>query len=142
MGDETESVPEEQSDVALITHRRLLIQMAVLTVLMTILGLIIVSARFAFGIFIGGLVSFANYFWLKDMLRRLFEKVEGRGGSMIWLSVQYALRYVLLGAGLYSIFRTDAFPVIAVLVGLGSFALAVVSEGLFNIFTTFNRKEI
>ena len=141
MGELTEPVPEEQPGVAVISHRRLLIQMAAVTVLMSLVVLFAVSARFAGGILAGGILAFANYFWLKSSLRALFSH-PGEGTGAVLLSLKYILRYALLGAVLYAIFITGAFPVVAVVAGLGSFALAVVSEGLYNIFSTFNRREI
>jgi hypothetical protein len=52
------------------------------------------------------------------------------------LAIKYMLRYAAIGAVLLLIFLTDLLPVAAVIAGLAAFAVAVVVQGLRNIFTS------
>jgi hypothetical protein len=141
MGELIESVPEAQSGIAELSHRRLLIEMAVVAIAGFLILLVAGYARFAVGFVFGSLLSFANYFWLKNSIRKLFGRAI-YGTNPTLLAIVYILRYVLLGAVLYLIFVTDILPVVAVVLGLGSFVIAVMIEGFYNIFSTFNKKEI
>jgi len=141
MGELTESVPEGQPGIAELSHRRLLIEMAAVAIAGFLILLVAGYAGFAMGFMVGGLLSFVNYFWLKNSIRKLFERAI-HGTNPALLTIVYILRYVLLGAVLYLIYLTDILPVVAVVLGLGSFVIAVMIEGFYNIFSTFNKKEI
>ena len=141
MGELSQPVSYEQRSFSEISHRRLLIEMAAITAVGFLIILALGYVKFAFGFVFGSLLSFANYFWLKNSLRKLFERAID-GTSPALLAIVYIFRYVLLGAVLYLIFVTDILPVVAVVLGLGSFVFAVMIEGFYNIFSTFNKKEI
>jgi hypothetical protein len=140
MGELTQSMHQEESAVAQLSHRRLLIDMVVVTVAGFLVLLVAGYVGFAFGFVVGSLLSFANYFWLKNSIRKLFERAID-GTSPALLAMVYFFRYVLLAAVLYLIYVTNALPVVAVVVGLGCFVFAVMIEGFYNIFSTFNKKE-
>src|SRR5215213_156784 len=135
MGELTESVPEGQPGVAELSHRRLLIEMAAVAIAGFLILLVAGYAGLAMGFMVGGLLSFVNYFWLKNSIRKLFESAI-HGTNPALLTIVYILRYVLLGAVLYLIYLTDILPVVAVVLGLGSFVIAVMIEGFYNIFST------
>jgi hypothetical protein len=142
MGELSESVPEEQPPgIGLISHRRLLIEMAIVVIAGSMIMLALLSWNYAAGFIVGGLLSFANYLWLKGSLRKLFDRAD-EGTSTALLALVYIFRYFLLGLAVYLIYLTGAFPVVAVVLGLGSFAIAVLIEGFYNIFSTFNKREI
>ncbi|MEP6787733.1 MAG: hypothetical protein ABJB40_04835, partial [Acidobacteriota bacterium] len=52
------------------------------------------------------------------------------------LAAKYILRYAALGVVLLLIYKVDVFPVAAVILGLASFAFAVVLQGLKNIISS------
>lgn len=138
MAENSEPVSAEQPAVAKLSHRRILITMAVIAVLCSIAGLIFVSGRFAAGVLIGGLLSFLNYFWLKRSLKLIFDRAIA-GDKPRFLGAKYFLRYVAFGAILTIVYLTDAVPVVAVILGIASFALAVVAEGMIRIFSSPDR---
>lgn len=139
MSDDFQPLTTEQPLPPELSHRRILILMAVLIVLGSIFGAIFGSAGFGLGVAIGGLMSFANYFWQKRSTRAIFEQAAN-GDKPVMLSLRYVLRYLIVGLVVWFIYFTGALPIVAVVLGLAAFAFAVVVEGLIGIFTSFNRQ--
>ena len=105
----------------------------------SLVGTIFGSGRFGWGVLVGGVMSFANYFWQRNSTKAIFEGAV-RGEVPALLAVRYILRYVAIGLVVWGIYATEAFPIVAVVLGLAAFAFAVVIEGLIGIFTNFNRQ--
>ena len=141
MGDHIEPVANEGRSAGDLSHRRILIIMALVTVAGCVLGFAFGSARFGAGVLIGGILSFVNYFWLKGSLRSLFDRTTG-GESTGFLAAKYFLRYLAIAAVLVLFYAAFAVPATAMLLGLASFAFAVVIEGVLRIFTTSLSKGI
>lgn len=119
------------TEVAAISHSGILIIMAALVAVGTIAGFALGGSRFGIGVIFGGILSFANYFWLKRSTRAMFQPAAIATSGI--LAAKYILRYVALGGILLLIFLTEAVPMTAVLLGLAAFAFAVVIQGLKNI---------
>ena len=115
-------------------HGRILKIMGSLTLVGAVVTALAVSPRFGFGFLIGGLFSLVNYYWIKKITRKFFERAV-KGESLVSMGARFALRYFLLGAVILFVYLTGILPVIAVLFGLSSFAVAVVFEGIFSIFS-------
>ena len=135
MGDHIEPVANEGRSAGDLSHRRILIIMALVTVAGCVLGFAFGSARFGAGVLIGGILSFVNYFWLKGSLRSLFERTAA-GGSAGFLAAKYFFRYLAIALVLALFYYAFAVPATAMLLGLASFAFAVVIEGVIRIFIT------
>ena len=126
-----------------LSHRRILVLMAMVTIFGSVAGFIFVSAEFGLGVIFGGVLSLINYYWLKVSLKKLFDAAIAHGTQPRFLAVRYFARYVTLGAILTIVFLTHTIPVVAVIAGLASFALAIVIEGFIRLFTSFfNTKEL
>jgi hypothetical protein len=135
-----DSPPLTNTDGSAISHRRLLVGMAVILIIGMIAGFGFFSPRAGFGVLIGGLLSFANYLWQKQSLKAIFDRAI-HGERSRFLALKYILRYVVLGAGLTLIYLTNTVSIVAVIFGLSSFALAVVIEGFRSIFSSSDRQE-
>jgi len=135
MGDHNEPVADEGRSASDLSHRRILIIMTAVIAVGCVFGFVFGSARFGTGVLIGGILSFVNYFWLKGSLRSLFERTAA-GGSAGFLAAKYFLRYLAIAAVLALFYAVFAVPATAMLLGLASFAAAVVVEGVLRIFTT------
>lgn len=134
MSEEHEPVAVEESGVTPPTNQRILVIMAAIGFLGTIAGFIFVSFAFGIGFFIGSVLGFANYYWLKRSLKVIFDKAA-YGDRPKFLGSGYFLRYLVLGAVIAVIFATDALPIVSVILGLASFGFAVVVEGFIRIFS-------
>lgn len=133
MGEDLDPLTTE-SDVKPISHRGILIVMSVLIVAGAIAGFAFVGRSFGLGVIFGGILSFANYFWLERSTRAIFSQAAVASTGI--LAAKYILRYAAIGLVLLLIYMTGAFPVAAVILGLAAFAFAVVVQGLKNIFTS------
>lgn len=127
----------EKESVVPLTHQRILTLMAVVIILVSIITLIINSWLFAIGVFFGGLLSFLNYYWMKWSLKGAFEAAID-GEKPRYLGARYILRYFTFGLILAVVYLTKTVPVMAVILGLASFAFAVVIEGIIRIFSSSN----
>ena len=111
--------------------------MGLVAVASGIAGFVLVSRQFGLGVVFGGVLSFINYYWLKVSLKRLFDNAVAHGEKPRFLALRYFARYVTLGGILTVVFLTKTVPVVAVILGLSSFALAIVIEGFIRLFSTF-----
>ena len=116
------------------SNRRILVTMAVIGVAGGFAGIAFGSFRFGLGIWIGSALGFANYFWLKSSLRKIFSAAES-GERPRMLAGKYFLRYIVLGAVVAVIYAAGLLPIAAVILGLMTFAFAVVIEGLVRMFS-------
>jgi hypothetical protein len=140
MSENSQPIAEEQENFVPLTHRRILIVMGTVAAFGSLFGLIFVSWQFGLGVFIGGILSFVNYYWLKFSLKKIFEQAVG-GEKPRFLGLRYLFRYLILGVALTVVFLTETIPVVAVIAGLSSFALAIVIEGFIRIFSSFFKKK-
>ena len=123
-----------------VSLNRVLVIMTVIVAVGTIAGFVFGPARFGAGVIVGGVMSFANYFWQRSSTRAIFEQAVN-GEKPMLLGVRYILRYVVIGLVVWGIYATGTLPIVAVVLGLAAFAFAVVIEGLIGIFSSFNRQE-
>lgn len=115
-----------------LSNKRVLVLMAAITVSGALISHFAVSADFSGGVLVGGAISLLSYFWLSKSLRSMLQRAV-RGESTQFQAFKFFLRYVLIGAVLVFVYRSSAFPMIAVLLGLASFAGAIVVEGLVRL---------
>lgn len=143
MSENSEQVTAEQSQtIQQLSHARILLLMATVVIAAFAVGFILVSANFGIGILIGGVLSFINYFWLKRSLKNIFGAAAA-GEKPRFMAVGYFLRYLILGAVLVIVHLTKTVPIVAVLLGLASFALAIIIEAFIRLFSSFFiKKEI
>src|SRR5437879_3614419 len=140
MGDNPEPLTDEPPATPPISHRRILIGMAVIIFGGSVAGFAFISAKVGVGVLIGGILAYANYFWQRHSLKAIFERAVS-GKRSRFLAVRYILRYIVLGLVIAVIYLTQTVSIYAVVFGFTSFALAVVVEGFVSIFSSSNRQE-
>jgi hypothetical protein len=115
------------------THNRILVIMAVLGVLGAVAGAIFHSVSFGIGILVGIVLAFANYYWLRYSLRKVF--ADAATGEKPKISaIRYILRYLTLAVVVAMIFALGILPIVAVILGMAGFGFAVVVDGIIRIF--------
>jgi len=140
MSEDFEPIANEQENLVPLTHQRILIVMAAVAILGSLLGFVFVSGLFGLGVLIGGILSFVNYYWLKRSLKKIFEQAVD-GEKARFLGLRYLFRYLVLGGILLIVFLTKTVPVAAVILGLASFAIAIMIEALIRLFASFFKKK-
>lgn len=123
-----------ESTAKTITNRSIIILMVVLVVLGTVAAFGFGGRGFGAGVLMGGILALVNYFWLERSTRALFE--ERATSSAAILAAKYIFRYAAIGAALLLIYMSGVVPIAAVILGLSAFAVAVVLQGMKNIFTS------
>ena len=123
----------DDKGVPAISNRSILTIMAVLVAVGTLAGFIGWGAAAGCGVLFGGVLGFVNYFWLDRSTKAIVRGEAVATGS--FLALKYMGRYFVMGAILLAIYWTGVMPIEAVIAGLGSFAVAVVIQGLAIIFT-------
>ena len=143
MSELSDSSQNEQATPPALSHRRILMTMAAVAIIGSVAGFAFVSPQFGLGVIFGGVLSLINYWWLKVSLKKLFDAAVAHGTPPRFLAIRYFARYLTLGVILTIVFLTRSVPVIAVIAGLASFALAIVIEGLIRLFSSFfNGREL
>jgi hypothetical protein len=140
MSEDFELIADKQENLVPLTHRRILIVMAAVAIAGSLLGFVFVSGLFGLGVLIGGVLSFVNYYWLKRSLKKIFEQAVD-GEKARFLGLRYLFRYLVLGGILLIVFLTKTVPVAAVILGLASFAIAIMIEALIRLFASFFKKK-
>jgi len=141
MSEVTDSKTTEQETPTPISNKRLVWLMGFVVILGSLGSLIFISRLSALGFFIGGILSFINYFWLKKSLRKMFVETSEGEYRPHYSAIRYVSRYFTLAAVLAIIFLTHTLPFIAVVLGLSSFAFAVIIEAFIRIFSSFFKRE-
>jgi len=122
----------DDKGVPAISNRSILTIMAVLVAAGTLVGLIGWGAAAGLGVLFGGALGFVNYFWLDRSTKAIFRDDAVTTGG--FLALRYMGRYFVMGAILLAVYWSGVMPIEAVIAGLGSFAVAVVIQGLAIIF--------
>lgn len=135
MSDEIEPIAQSEPTVKPLSHGRILNIMGVIGILGSILGALFIDMPFGLGVFAGSLLAFANYYWLKYSLKKVFAAAAETGEKPRFLGLKYIGRYLVLGAIVAILYATGSISVVGLILGMGSFGFAVVFEGLFNIFS-------
>ena len=117
------------------THQRILWIMAFLGIAGGIVGFAVESLAFGLGIVIGTALAFANYYWLKSSLRKIFDAAR-TGERPRMLAGKYFLRYIVLGLVVAVIYIAGIVPIVALILGLAGFGFAVVIDGMIRMIST------
>lgn len=143
MSELSDHSPIAESTPPALSHRRILLTMAAVAIFGSAAGFAFVSWQFGAGVFFGGILSLINYYWLKISLKKLFDAAVAHGEKPRFLVLRYFARYATLGVILTIVFLTHTVPVVAVIAGLASFALAIVVEGFIRLVSSFfNSREL
>lgn len=130
MGEGSESLTTEAEMRR--AHRGILLVMLAVVVVMAV-GAAFYGIRASIGVVLGGLLAWLNFRWLDSSTRAMMAMPEVATTPI--LAMKYGFRYALIAAVVFIVWYYDLLPVAAVIAGLASFALAIVSRGLKSIFT-------
>ena len=135
MAEDIEPTGESAETAPPPTHQRILWIMAFLGIAGGIVGFAVESFAFGLGIVIGTALAFANYYWLKSSLRKIFDAARS-GERPRMLAGKYFLRYIVLAIVVAVIYIADIVPIVALILGLAGFGFAVVIDGIIRMGST------
>jgi len=140
MGEDVKSLEINEDSFKQLSHIRILWIMGLVVVFGAVFGAIFESLIFGTGILLGGVLSFVNYYWLKQSLKSIFSVAE-RGIKPKLFAGSYILRYMIFALLLALLYLSKIVSMVAVILGLSSFAIAVMLEGVLRIFSSFTNKK-
>ncbi len=135
MSDEIEPVVPVEQAIVPISHVRILVIMAVIGLVGSVAGATFISVSFGAGVFIGSVLAFINYYWLKVSLKKMFDLAAETGERPRLLALKYFARYLVLGSIVAVLYATGIVSAVGVILGMGIFGFAVVVEGILRIFS-------
>lgn len=115
--------------------------MATVVIFGAVATAVFVSLLFGLGVFIGGILAFVNYYWLKSSLRKMFIETSEGEHKARYSAARYILRYFTLGAILAVVFLTHIVPIESVILGLASMAFAIIIEAFLRVFSFLFKRE-
>ena len=131
-------LPAHDSDGA---NQRIFRSMIAVTVIAFCGSLPFTSWRVSMGLLIGGLLSLLNHYWLTRSSAAAFSVIVD--GQKPRLSLfQYVLRYAVIGLVILTVYNFKLASVVALVVGLCSFVVALFIEaGREFYFAIIHREE-
>jgi small-conductance mechanosensitive channel len=120
-------------------YRRIVLDLLVL-VPCSSLGLWLGFNRaFAIGFLVGGGVAIFNFVVLKRLIIALADRVISSAGRerSSGLALRFVLRYVLVAAVAYAIFKSSPMSAYGLLAGLGIPGIAIMMEAAYEMYVSF-----
>ncbi|HEY0005569.1 MAG TPA: ATP synthase subunit I [Pyrinomonadaceae bacterium] len=114
-------------------ERRLWRGMCAVLALAVLISVAFAPWRVTTGLILGGILSFFNHHWLRTSLGAVF------GGAALGKrprlsAARYVLRYFVIASIVAAAYRLDLISIAATLVGLCSFAAAIMIEALTQFY--------
>jgi hypothetical protein len=116
--------------------------MAIATGVSVAVSAVIGPWRVTTGLLVGGLLALFSHRWLKSSAAAAIAMSIGGARPRLRLA-QFLLRYLVIGAIVFSLSEFDLLSVTAVLVGMSSFVVAIFVEAVREFyFAIIEREEI
>lgn len=122
-------------------EKRLLFLTAIVLLFLAVGSLRFADWRITLGVLLGGALSFLNIYWLKTSVRSLFG-ANGNEPTARFSTSLFLLRYFIIASVVAAAAMFGLVSVAASIVGLLSFAFAILLEAFIQIyFVIVNREE-
>ena len=116
--------------------------MAIATGISVAVSAVIGPWRVTTGLLAGGLLALFSHRWLKSSAAAAIEMSIG-GGTPHLRVAQFLLRYLVIGALVFSLYQLDLLSLTATLAGMSTFVVAIFVEALREFyFAIIQREEI
>jgi hypothetical protein len=131
MSEETKPFVAETTAI----EKRLWRFLAVSLALECVLSLILADLKFMFGIIVGGSLAMFNFYLLQNSVRGLFQTQSNS------FAIKFFLRYVIIGLVIWFFYFLEIVSITAVLLGLSSFAAALMLEAIVQFYFVITKHE-
>lgn len=137
-------MPQPQTEAAETfysgAYARIVRFMAALGVLTTLVLGAVVGVRFAAGFAAGCVVAFVNFYWLKQAVEALTERLAGGGeSSSSGVVARFVLRFGLMALVAYVIFKSSTVSVYGFLAGLFLPVAGICCEAAYEAYVALRR---
>ncbi|PYP91338.1 MAG: hypothetical protein DMG65_08170 [Candidatus Angelobacter sp. Gp1-AA117] len=122
-------------------YQRIVRLMIILPFVITPLLWVRFNRHVAFGFIAGCLIAVFNFYWLKRSVSFLADRVTstGRKQSATGVVMGFLLRYFLIAAGAYGIFKSSAASVYGLFAGLFLPVGAILIEAVYETYGALRR---
>jgi hypothetical protein len=114
--------------------------MALTTALVVAVAAFVAPWRVTTGLLVGGLLALFSHNWLKNSAAAAIN-LSAVGGQPQLRLAQFVLRYVVIGAVVFSAYTLDLISLPAVFAGLSSFVVAMFAEALREFYFAIIERE-
>ena len=137
--DETISQRSEQFYAG--AYARIVRLMMVLGVMLSVVTLVRFGAMVAAGFSVGCAIGMLNFHWLKRVVSTLADRAIGSGRKQGSAGVvfRFLLRYLLVAAAAYAIFRVSLASLYGLLAGLFLPVAAIMVEAVYEVYVAVRR---
>lgn len=121
---------------------RIFRSMVIATGVAVVVAAVVGPWRVTTGLFVGGLLALLSHRWLKNSVAVAIELSIGGARPRLRLA-QFVLRYLVIGAVVYSLYELDLVSLTATLAGMATFVIAIFVEAAREFyFAIIQREEI
>lgn len=121
-------------------HTRVFRTMALTTAFAVAVSAFVAPWRVTTGLLIGGLLALFSHNWLKNSAAAAIQ-LSAVGGQPQLRLAQFVLRYVVIGAVIFSAYTLNLVSLPFVFVGLSSFVVAMFAEALREFYFAIIERE-
>lgn len=123
------------------TFRRIILTMVFLLIACTPVLWVKFGGGMALSFAVGGAISLVNFYWLKRTLTALVDAVAvaGKTRSPAGIVLRFVLRYLLIAAASYVIFKSSEMSMYGLCAGLSLPVGAVLIEAAYTVYGALRR---
>ena len=96
--------------------------------------------RVTTGLLLGGVLALFSHRWLKNSAVALVQ-LSATGGKPQWKLAQFVLRYVVIGAVVFTAYTLDLVSLIWLFAGMSSFVVAIFVEAFREFYFAIIKRE-
>ena len=119
---------------------RVFVSMVVVSALAVTISAFIAPWRVTTGLLVGGLLALFSHRWLKNSAAAAIQLSTTGGRPQLRLA-QFALRYAVIAAVIFSLYTLDLISLPAVLAGMSSFVVALLVEAVREFYFAITKRE-
>ncbi len=136
-----EIIPEQSEAFYAGAYGRIVRLMLVLGVVLSVLALIRFGVVIAAGFVVGCAIGMLNFHWLKRVVSAVVERAAGTGERprSAGVVLRFLLRYLLVAAAAYAIFRVSLASLYGLLAGLFLPVAAILVEAVYEVYAALRR---
>lgn len=101
-----------------------------LLVFLSLAGWVFFSVKVGLGVFAGGCIAIANFFWIRNVLQRILGLLPAK--ATLYAQLRYVARLSLTGVVLYFIIVSGWFSLAGLFVGLSVIVLNIIALSLYS----------
>jgi hypothetical protein len=100
-----------------------------LLLFLTLAGWLFFSQKTGLGVLVGGVIAIANIYWIRNVLKRIFEQLPAEAGT--YAQLRYVGRLATTGIVLYFVVSSGFFSLAGLFAGLSVIVITIIALSLY-----------